>query len=148
MIKFLSLFAIVLMSFTLQAQLVNTSKKPVEENANGGSLNFNIDPGVDNLLAKYKKANEGKQITGYRIQIYSGTRELAFNLRTEFMKKIPETQITVVYESPDFKTQVGNYRTKLEAEKAMETIWPLYKSAFVVKTMIDLPRLAIEGGSN
>ncbi len=148
MIKFISLFAIILMSFTLQAQLVNTSKKPVEENLNGGSLIFNIDPGVDNLLTKYKKANEGKQISGYRIQIYSGTRELAFNLRTEFMKKIPETQITVVYESPDFKTQVGNYRTKLEAEKAMETIWPLYKSAFVVKTMIDLPRLPIEGGAN
>ena len=102
---------------------------------------MNADEDILLLIESFKKENTGKQISGYKIQLYSGSRKGAFDLKLDFMKKVPETTATVVYESPDFKLQVGDYRTKLEAERAMAVIWPQYKSAFVVKTMIDLPKL-------
>lgn len=108
-----------------------------------GSLNIKADYRIAQLMERYKKQNEGKQINGYRIQLYSGDRKGAFELKAEFIKQF-SLPCNVVYEAPDFKVQIGNFRTQLEAEKAMQDVWPVFKSAFVVRTKIDLPKLAIE----
>jgi len=113
-----------------------------------GTVKVNADYRVDELMERYKKENEGALISGYRVQLFSGRRKDAFDLKADFLAIFPNLQVTVVYDSPDFKTQAGNYRTKLEAEKALELIWPEFKSAFVVKTDIDLPPLEIEKESN
>ncbi len=109
-----------------------------------GSMQIKADYRIDQLMERYKKQNEGKQISGYRIQLFSGDRKGAFDLKANFIRQIDSIPCNVVYEAPDFKVQVGNYRTQLEAEKDMQFIWPIFKSAFVVRTLIDLPKLSIE----
>lgn len=143
MLRFIVFSTLVFSCFTLKAQ-IDSTKAVAKDAIERGELVVNAHYRVDELMAAYKKTNEGKQISGYRIQLFSGRRQEAFELKAEFMKQLSETPITVVYESPDFKVQAGNYRTKLSAEKAMEYIWPLFKSAFVVETTIDLPQLPIE----
>lgn len=108
-----------------------------------GSVSVNADYRIKQLMERYKKQNEGRQITGYRIQLYSGDRKGAFQLKSDFIKEF-SLPCNVVYEAPDFKVQVGNFRTQLEAEEAMQDVWPVFKSAFVVRTKIDLPKLAID----
>jgi len=144
MLRTTLIFSILLSAFTTEAQEERSFYAEETDSIMRGSVVINSGNEINELLKQYEKENEGKQIQGYRIQLFSGNKKGAFDLKADFMKKIPETPITVVYEAPDFKTQAGNYRTKLEAEKALETIWPLYKSAFIVKTKIDLPKLAIE----
>jgi hypothetical protein len=120
------------------------SQETVEpDSTKRGSLNIKADYRIAQLMNRYKKQNEGKQINGYRIQLYSGDRKGAFELKADFIQQF-DLPCNVVYEAPDFKVQVGNFRTQLEAEKEMQAVWPVFKSAFVVRTKIDLPKLAIE----
>jgi hypothetical protein len=114
-----------------------------QDSTKRGSLNVKADYRIAQLMDRYKKQNEGKQINGYRIQLYSGDRKGAFDLKAEFIKQF-NLPCNVVYEAPDFKVQIGNFRTQLEAEKAMQNVWPVFKSAFVVRTKIDLPKLTID----
>lgn len=114
------------------------------DSATAGLLVIHADERIDKLMTRYKKENEGTKIDGYRVQLFSGNRKGAFDHRAKFMRKLSGYEVTVIYDSPNFKTQAGNFRTRLEAEKALEEIWPIYKSAFVVKTKIDLPTLPIE----
>lgn len=143
MLRTILILAFYFTFFTLYAQGNQSPSYNTQDTSNQKVVTLNADPELISLLQDYKKEQEGKQISGYRIQLYSGSRKGAFDLKADFLKKVPETPINVIYESPDFKVQVGNYRTKLEAEKEMEIIWPQYKSAFVVKTLIDLPQLFV-----
>lgn len=120
------------------------TNSPINDTISAGNVQIKADYRVMELMERYKKENEGTQIAGYRVQIFSGRRQPAFDLKADFIKIFPNLQVTVIYDSPDFKTQVGNYRTKLEAEQALELIWSEFKSAFVVKTEIDLPPLVID----
>lgn len=113
-----------------------------------GSVNLNADYRLNELLSRYKEVNEGKQIQGYRVQLYSGDRKGAFDLKANFIKQFPELPCNVVYESPDFKVQIGNYRTQMEAECGLHEIRPVFKAAFVVPALIDLPELPIYKESN
>lgn len=109
-----------------------------------GEVILDADARIPALMERYRKENEGTKISGYRVQLFSGNRKSAFDMRANFMQTLPKYRATVIYDSPNFKTQVGNFRTKLEAEKVLEQIWPLFKGSFVVKTEIDLPALPIE----
>lgn len=109
-----------------------------------GLLTINTEPGIEQLTVRYRKQNEGKTIPGYRVQIFSGKKQAALDLKAEVLRAMPQIECNVVYEVPDYKVQIGNYRSKIEAEKALSEIWPVYKSAFYVQTQINLPRLPIE----
>ena len=133
MIKYTFLFLLVFQGFITMAQ---------EDTTHRGSVHINCDYRILDLMDQTRKANLGKQIQGYRLQLYSGERGAASELKAKFIKQFPDVPCNVVYETPDFKTQVGNYRTALEAEAAMQQIWPVFKSAFVVAAKIDLPELS------
>lgn len=143
MLRTLLIYTFYFTCFSLSAQHNESLTKEAQDSSIQKVVIVNASPELMELVKRYKKEQEGKQISGYRIQLYSGSRKGAFDLKADFLKKMPSTPINVVYESPDFKVQVGDYRTKLEAEREMEIIWPQYKSAFVVKTLIDLPKLFV-----
>ena len=113
-----------------------------------GYVNLNADYRLNELMSRFKEINEGKQIQGFRVQLYSGDRKGAFDLKANFIKQFPELPCNVVYESPDFKVQIGNYRTQMEAECGLQDIRPVFKAAFVVPALIDLPELPLYKESN
>lgn len=134
MIKYTLLFLLFIQGFFTNAQ---------EDTTYRGTVTVRCDYRITELLDQYRKSNLGKQIQGYRIQLYSGDRASAFELKGTFVKQFPEVPCNVIYEAPDFKTLVGNYRTALDAEADMQLIWPVFKSAFVVPAKIDLPELSL-----
>jgi len=134
MIKTAFLFLLLFQSFLTMAQTDTTYR---------GSVHIQCDYRITELMEQHRKANLGKQIQGYRLQLYSGERAAAFELKANFIKQFPDVPCYVVYETPDFKTQVGNYRTALDAEADMQLIWPVFKTAFVVAAKIDLPELSL-----
>lgn len=76
---------------------------------------------------------------GYRVQLYFGQqRDKAYEMRTEFIRLFPQAAAYVIYQQPNFKLRVGDYRTRLEAQKALHEIQPHYSAAFVVKDEIRL----------
>lgn len=145
MIKYFLFFGLIFSSSCAFAQQISTQNSEKDTtSALRGTLVWQVDENTKTLEEAFVKHNANTPISGYRIQLYSGSRKGAFDLKKDVLKKLPDLQTTVVYEAPDFKLQAGNYRSKLEAEKAMQHIWPVFKSAFVVQTSIDFPPLLID----
>src|SRR5207244_1121440 len=101
------------------------------------------DARVDQLIKKQKEINLQKQtISGFRIQIYFGSnRQKASEVKTEFSFRHPEMLSYLTYQQPNFKVRVGDFRTRLEAQKFLKDIQGNYMTSFIVQDDIRLPPL-------
>lgn len=108
-----------------------------------GTLRQNAEPAFVRSYQNYLRVNERRAIDGYRVQIFNGNRRDANDKRSEVLRAFPDMLSMVIFETPDYKLQVGNYRTIYEAEGALVIIREKYPQAFVVQTQIDLPELQL-----
>ena len=98
---------------------------------------------IDKLMLKHVSINaETETIQGYRIQIhFGGEREKAKSIKTKFLQQFPEMPAYEIYQQPNFKVRVGDFRTRLEAQKFMNQIASSFPSSFIVSDDIHLPKL-------
>ena len=75
------------------------------------------------------------------MQIYNGRKADLTKKKTEFLVVFPNAQAYTVYDAPEYKLQIGDFRTRLEAEKFLKEVVKKYGSGFVVRTMIKPPKL-------
>ncbi len=102
-----------------------------------GEIKIKTTPEIKNLVSKRIAYNKSKKsIKGYRIQIYYGSENGAIHARSKFLGLFPNTATYIDYESPDWKVKVGNFKTKLEADKAREEILLVFDGAFVLEEKI------------
>jgi hypothetical protein len=88
--------------------------------------------------AEYHRLTNGEQ-NGYRIKIHFGIdRETAKAVRTRFSTSFPDHNPYEEYQQPNFVVLVGDYRTKLEAFKALKKFKGEFPNAFIVKGKIKL----------
>jgi hypothetical protein len=104
------------------------------------------DPRVDTLLEKHLRANEDRPaIEGYRVQIFfeSGnfSKKMAREVREKFLINHPDMKAYILFQEPYYKVRVGDFRSRLEAEKALSELSGEYPNAFIVKDQIGFPRL-------
>jgi hypothetical protein len=87
-----------------------------------------------NELIKIKKelTNNDQLKEFYKIQLYSGNLRDAEDLKTNFDYQF-DIPSTIKYESPNYKVWVGNFRTRLEADRAMLTIKEAYENGFIIR---------------
>ena len=105
-------------------------------------VHYDIEPGIlkiqEDYVYNWRKVGE---ISGYRIQIaaYSGvnSKSQAEYARNSFNSLFPYTRSYLIYNEPYFKVRVGNYYTRLEAYKDLETIRETYPSAYIVPDKIN-----------
>lgn len=69
---------------------------------------------------------------GYRIQLYNGFETEAKKTRAKFRIKFPDIKTYIVYKSPEWKIQVGNYKTQLEADRALLALKKEFYGAIVI----------------
>jgi len=101
------------------------------------NLMINADPRIDTLMQINKEECDRKGgIEGYRIQIYQGNKENAYQNKSRFISKYENIKVYVLFQSPDFKVRVGNFRTRSEALKVMHLIQNDFPSTFVVEDMV------------
>jgi SPOR domain len=98
---------------------------------------------VNQLVDKQKQLNSLKMsMPGYRIQIYFGGERLrANNLRSDFLQEYPEIGAYVIYQQPNFKLRVGDFKTRLEAAKFLTEMQARFNMAFIVSDEVKLPEL-------
>ena len=117
-----------------------------------GELTVIQDDKIYTLLARYEEDhlkllenNENKGITGYRVQIffdsgnYSGDR--ADRVKKEFEKKYYDIPAYITWKAPNYRVRVGDFRTRLDAEKYLKRINRIYPNAWVIKDKINFPVL-------
>lgn len=93
---------------------------------------------IDAVLAKkivYNKNNpEGK---GFKIQLFYGDETMAYRIKNNYQVEFNETA-EIKYEEPWFAIRVGNFLTRLEADRALIEIKKKFTGAIVLKTDIKL----------
>ena len=131
------------------AQSIDQTKKtssdsvPIVKQKQGSTLshtNTQIDD-VNNLFIEQSKANP--TISGYTILVYSGSgansKLKARNSLINFESLYPDYPTHLAWKSPNYELRVGDFRTKLEAEKLLITIQKDFPTAFVKVANIELP---------
>ena len=99
------------LSFILFAILLGTNSLYSQNKTNTSNE-------VKNLIDKKRSFNK-QYGYGYRIQIYYGDETKARSIESKFKINFPNVYTKLDYEQPYWKVQVGNYKTKLEADKAV-----------------------------
>lgn len=109
--------------------------------AQAGHVTITGDVTVNQMVERHVELNNKvKTIPGYRVQIasFSGanSKTNAFNLRDRFMLDYPGVQAYIVFDEPNFKVKVGDFRTRLEAFAFLQQIKETYKG-YLVKDNIN-----------
>jgi hypothetical protein len=146
--RVLILFSFLLVSGLLMGQTVTPSgqsnQNPVPEIFQ--RLNAEQDSQLVRLISLHIRKNESiRGIHGFRVEIFFSSaldaRQKALQTKAAFLKDFPETNVYVIYVSPDFKVRVGDFRTKNEALAMMKNIQHLFPKAFIVPDIIEYPNL-------
>jgi len=111
-----------------------------------GNLEVYQDARVDTLISKFIRINElNLVIEGWRIEIFfeagNYSKKLAMEAKSEFVEQYPNIPSYLIFQQPYYKVRVGDFRTKMEAEKFLNEIEFSYPQAFVVTGEINFPRL-------
>ncbi len=107
------------------------------------NINIIRDARVDELVDRYKEVHsKSASIQGYRIQVLAGTnRNKIYDAKSQFYTYFSGIKQYVVYQAPNFKLRVGNYRTRLEAYKDLQKILTRFNGAFIIRDEIKLSEL-------
>ncbi|MDO6761052.1 SPOR domain-containing protein [Tamlana sp. 2_MG-2023] len=101
-------------------------------NAQEGQVTINQDANIPKLLELKKSLND-EDTDRYKIQIYNGNRQDAYTAKSAFSSVFSEWTPSIHFEQPNFKIWVGNFRTRLEADRALKKIKKEFSSAFIFK---------------
>jgi len=148
MLKIFNTLLIQILFFSAFAQVPgnNPEKTTVEKNE---SYEVIGDRRLKKLENRIITINENKKtIEGYRLQLFSSSGPNSFNqaneVQTEFLTIYNEVPAYVVHKKPAFKVRVGDFRTRLEAERFFIELKENFPDAFIVKDAINLPPLNSE----
>lgn len=104
-----------------------------------GDLRVETPASVDELVAQKIAFNkEQNSYSGYKIQIYYGSEKECYEIKDEFVALFPDIPTSIIFSTPQWKLQVGEFRTRLEADKSIQSIKKEYPSAIVLATDIEL----------
>ncbi len=99
-----------------------------------GKVTVSQDPKFEQLLNEKRKINSSITINDrYKIQIFNGDSENSKKTLIDFKKENKNLDATIVFSTPAYKVWVGNFKTRIEAEKNLEFLKKKYPNAFLIK---------------
>ncbi|MGX8713916.1 MAG: SPOR domain-containing protein [bacterium] len=122
---------------------------PFTSQAQRGQVTVTGDVAVNEMVEKHIELNRRVgTMPGFRVQIasFAGTnsKTSAFSLRDRFMTDYPLVQAYIVYDEPNFKVKVGDFRTRLEAYAFLQEIKEVYKGYIIKDNIYAEPPQQIE----
>ena len=103
-------------------------------NAQDQNVTVNQDPKFEQLLNEKRKINASLTVNdSYKIQIYTGSSEIAKQTLNEFRQEFTAIDATIIFNTPNYKVWVGNFKTRIEAEKTLSEINNRYKNVLLIK---------------
>lgn len=121
--KFQAVFTICMLALTTQKSIGQVGKVSVSQ-----------DPKFEQLLNEKRKINSSITINDrYKIQIFNGDTENSKKILTEFKRDNKNMDATIVFSTPLYKVWVGNFKTRIEAEKNLNDLKKKYPNAFLIK---------------
>jgi hypothetical protein len=104
------------------------------------------DPRVDKLILKQIEINEEttketrKNMPGFRIQVINTTdRNKVFAAKAKVYQEFPDLKPYLLYQAPNYKLKVGNFKTQEEAEEMQRQLERLFPSGtYVIRDIIEV----------
>ncbi len=98
------------------------------------TITVNQDVKFEQLLNEKRKINSSITINDrYKIQIFNGDSENSKKALTDFKRDFKNYDATIVFSTPLYKVWVGNFKTRIESEKALNEFKKKYPNAFLIK---------------
>ncbi len=120
--------------------------------AQRGEVTVVKDPLIDSLIARraevYKAGTEVKtnkaivSSFGFRVQVFYGSdRREIFNQQARFKNSYPKMNTYITYKEPNYYLRVGDFRSRLDAQRFMNEIKPAFPTLFIFREKINAPNL-------
>lgn len=114
--------------FVFVAIILFTSNLMAQE----GTITINQDNEINKLLVLKKDVETSSE--RFKIQIFSGAgRSNAEKARSKFLETYADIESNIEYQTPNYKIWVGNFRSSLEADRALMRIKKTFPNAFIFK---------------
>ena len=98
--------------------------------AQSGTLTVHQDAKIEQLLDLKKSLEKDNKLTdGFTIQLYYGQRVKAESVRANYRNKYSSWPSSIEYETPNYKVWVGNFTSRIEADRALLEIYRNFPSA-------------------
>nr|WP_199082019.1 SPOR domain-containing protein [Pedobacter sp. ASV19] len=79
---------------------------------------------------------------GYRVQVFYGSdRKETFREQARFKTYYPKLNTYITYREPNYYLRVGDFRTRLEAQRLMNALRPNFPTLFIFREKINAPTL-------
>ncbi len=102
--------------------------------AQQATVTVNQDSKITQLLdLKMALEKENKLTDGYTIQLYYGELNQANSVIRKYSSLYGSWPASIEYETPNYKVWVGNFSTRLEADRALLEVQRNFGSAFILK---------------
>ena len=106
----------------------------VEIQAQTSKNNTNTEDKVAHLIVEKRKINPSLvSKERYKIQIFSGESEKAKKTVIQFKQEFKDIDATIVFNTPNYKVWVGNFKSRMEAERNFAEIKKKYKNTLLIK---------------
>jgi hypothetical protein len=103
-------------------------------NAQDANISVSQDPKFEQLLNEKRKTNVSNAVNDrYKIQIFSGESEKAKKTLIEFKQEFSDIDGTIVFNTPNYKVWIGNFKTRIEAERNLIGIRKKYNNVHLIK---------------
>jgi hypothetical protein len=96
--------------------------------------NLKQSPKYGQLLNEKRKINTLLTVNErYKIQIFSGDSETAKKALFDCKQEFNQLDGTIVFNTPNYKVWIGNFRTRIEAEQNLAELKNSFSNAFLIK---------------
>ena len=97
---------------------------------------MNVQIRINNVTTRDSRRNQ----PGYRIQVAnSKDRNEVFAVKTKIYQQYPELKPYLIYQPPNYKLKVGNFKTQEEAQPYMDKLTKFFPSGvYIVPDIIEV----------
>ncbi|MCL2098201.1 MAG: hypothetical protein FWH23_05525 [Bacteroidales bacterium] len=112
---------------------------------NGNVVKLHQSNLISQLVDSYIVRNYSKKSPGFRVRIFSDNSQTArqriYEVEAAFRELYPNVPTYASYQDLYFKVTVGDFRTRTDAMRFLNSIQRNYPGAFIVKENINFPSL-------
>ncbi|WP_396182712.1 SPOR domain-containing protein [Flavobacterium sp.] len=100
----------------------------------GQNITVEQDAKFEQLLNEKRKVNSSIAMNDrWKIQIFTGDNENSKKTLLAFKKENKNIDCSIFFQTPVYKVWVGNFKTRIEAERNLKDIKLKYPNAFLIK---------------
>ena len=99
--------------------------------AQNGEINIEQDANITRLLEVYKISNSKSNF--YTIQVGFGSYTKAEELKQKVDIDFPDLKAKIIFDSPTYRVQIGQFKSKLDAERKFKEVRIKYPESLLLK---------------